>query len=234
MANDVQLVKNLYTELESALFLGDGLSKGEFGCLMNPGQFLNPEPDESLNGSNDMLLQSQMFNLGMDTQFLFTPKASTVDGMYKEIINNAAVPAKVLDADQEQELKDIRTWRINHRQTYDFYKTRYEAAFYNYESHRNSQNPDSTFLATLLSRKNQAKRDWQIEGYKREWDSRGARFLQLTSGDPAVYFQDDLIPRFDNQLRTAPAGQYYNTHFSIHPFHSGTTRILLGWGTKKP
>jgi hypothetical protein len=72
MADNEKIIKVLFSELEKPLFLGDKLTSGQFGTLMQPGQFVSTNLQEQ-DSSEDMAIEYELTNDLLDTSFIYKP-----------------------------------------------------------------------------------------------------------------------------------------------------------------
>src|ERR1041385_8410402 len=162
MANNRQILANLYTMMEQEIF-ADRLSKGEFATLMNPGQFISPNLGEE-NDSDDMAIQAEFANIGLDTSFSYAELPSTVDTTYKEILYSSALPTKTLTTAEETELETIRKWMEVHEADYTLYRDRYYDVLEAYEIEAARPQPDPSRLRRLARLRDDALDTWKRSG----------------------------------------------------------------------
>jgi len=189
MADNLRLLKNIFSELEKPLFLGDGLSSGEFHVLMQPGQFMSTNLKEA-DSSDDMAIQADLTDLLIDTQFIYTTLNGAVSQQYKDILNNAALPYAPLSSDDQAELDKDNQWLVDHKSTYDAFEGYYHDALDAYNQEANSPNPDSSKLSTLQQKVDDTYSDWETMGQKGQYEATKARVIYLISGDPSTMWAD--------------------------------------------
>ena len=90
MADNLRLLKNIFSEMEKPLFLGDGLQHGEFHVLMQPGQFISTNLTE-FDLSDDMSIQASLTDFLIDTQFIYTTFDGSISQQYRDILTNAVL-----------------------------------------------------------------------------------------------------------------------------------------------
>ncbi|PWT80290.1 MAG: hypothetical protein C5B44_05485, partial [Acidobacteria bacterium] len=95
MADNIQIMQNLYSLVENEMFLGDRLSTGEFAAVLNPGQFVSPNLLEK-PGADDMYIQYDLVNQALDTCFLARSLPATISQKYNEVLYFAALPKSAL------------------------------------------------------------------------------------------------------------------------------------------
>jgi hypothetical protein len=196
MADNLRLLKNIFAELEKPLFFGDGLAKGEFHALMQPGQFVSTNLTEA-DGSDDMAIIASLTDDLIDTQFIYTQLNGTVSQQYTDILNNAALPYVPLSAGAQAEIDADTSWLATNQQTYTTYQNYYYDALGAYDQEANSQHPNSARLLQLQANVNQALNNWQTMGKKNLYEAKQARVVYLSSGDPQTMWNG-----FKNNLQS--------------------------------
>jgi hypothetical protein len=227
MADNQKIVRDLYSILEDALFLGDRLTRSEFSLLMQPGQFLSSNLKE-LDSSEDMAIQAELTNDALDTSFLYLPLTGTVSQKYFETLEYAALPKRKLSAAELKEITDIRLWSQQYQSLYETYRDRYFDALDAYESEASAQNPSGSRLRRLAQKRDDALQAWETFGQKQDWQVKQGRLNYLLSGNPEVMW-NDFKKRMSAHLKTAPRrGDYYQTFLipSIAEWNSAST----SWG----
>lgn len=187
MVDNVIFAKNLFSEIENALFFGDKLDEGEMPVLMQPGLFIGNlrESDD-----DDLATQSELLDECLAASFLYDPTPFTLSRLYQDILEFSALPKKTLTSAEEAEISDLLQWLGDNRALYDLYMGRYEEADTLYQAEVNSQDPDNALIGRLRRKRTQARRDWQTFGKKRDYESRQARVIYLYRGDPVSHFQN--------------------------------------------
>jgi len=210
VANNEQLIKNLYKSFEDSIFLGDRLKQSEFGVLMSPGQFVDPTITEPNGGeaSDGMQTQALLCDDRLNTSFLYQTIPGSVSDMYKELLEFAALPRTTLNPAQQRELAEIRNWMAQKEKEYTTYRDRYDDADAAYLSEQKSPIPDEARLKRLKRRRDDAYDAWVTRGYKRDWENRQARLAHLLSGNPETYWEE-LRRRFRDGARLSPRGIEY-------------------------
>jgi hypothetical protein len=220
MADNKQMILNLFGGMQDALFLGDRFSQGEFVAFMQPGQFVSDKLKES-DSSDDMAVISDVSNAIVDSQYVAKYKGTdysnglellgSVSEVYADILRFAAIPYAPLSPSDLLELNQLRTWIANNTPNYELYRNRYFDALDAYEIERMSQNPDGARLRRLKRIADDAFHMWELIGSKREYDIKVGRFIYLTPVDPQTYWAE-LQGRYRDHERVAPKlGTYQQT-----------------------
>lgn len=183
MPDNLKILKNLFAELERPLFLGDGLDKGEFHSLMQPGQFVSTNLREA-DGSDDMAIQASLTDDLIDTQFIYTPLMGSISEQYRLIIENAALPYKELSPKDQAEIDRINTWLAEKEPTYTVFAKYYYDALDAYSQEANSQNPSPGKVQILYEKVRTARNNWQTMGLRGQYEAKQARVIYLLSADP--------------------------------------------------
>lgn len=215
MADNEKIIKVLYTILEDALFLGNRLTKGEFGLLMQPGQFVSDGLKEN-DSSEDMAIQAELTDDVMDTSFLYKPQIGTISQRYFEILEFAALPKRSLTSSDKKEVDDIRSWSQQYEKLYEAYRDRYFDALDAYEAEASAQHPNGSRLRRLAKGRDDSLQAWETFGRKQDWETKQGRLNYLLSGNPEVMW-NEFKKRLNAHLKTAPRrGDYYQT-FLVPP-----------------
>lgn len=224
MADNEKIVRALYTILEDSLFLGDRLTKSEFGLLMQPGQFVSTQLRET-DSSEDMAIQAELIDDIMDTSFLFRPQIGTVSQKYFEVLEYAALPKRNLSKAELKEVQDIRDWSQQYLPLYETYRDRYFDALDAYEAEASAQTPNGSRLRRLARKRDDALQAWETFGKRQDWDIKQGRLNYLLSGNPEVMW-NEFKKRMNAHFKTAPRrGDYYQTFLvpSIAQWDSANT-----------
>ena len=233
MSDNQKIVKNLFYYVEKHLFGADSdsgndlLTRGQFGVMMTPGQFLNPNWNEN-TGSNDMYLQAEFLDEALDTSFTYRPLTSTVSGQYWDALDKVSLRHRPLTAKEKAELRDIESEIAALQPKYDLYASRYDDAAEAYEGELSKQNPNQATLARLLRAMNSARNNWETLGRKSYFDNNLiGRAWQLQTGNPSGEWIK-LRNTFQNATKIAPVGQYQTT--LLNPSIS-TWNTSAGWAS---
>ena len=209
-SRQLQTAKSLFTSLENALFLGDRLSHGQFGVLMQPGQFVSPNIREE-DSTDDMWTQSDLCNEALDSSFLYKPLTYRVGQIYHDILHTSAVPRQASSDDEQEELESLREWVSNHEQLYTQYQRDHYDVLDAYDAERASESPSGARLRRLRSKFDDSLTLWRTLGYKDEYENKSARFAYLSRGGPDVLL-NKLRQRLAFQTKHAPTkGEYFQT-----------------------
>jgi hypothetical protein len=227
MADNLQLLKNIFTELQGPLFLGDGMTTGEFHALLQPGQFISTDLKENA-ASNDMAIQAELANLALDTSFIFKTLNGSVDTIYNDILTQVALPNALISAADQAEITTLTAWITSNQPAYITYQGRYFDALGAYNQEAKMQVPDPTLLQRLQQALNQARSDWQVFGQKNTYERNQARIVYLSEGDPATIF-NNLSNAYANQSQTAPNQTVYQQTF-LSPPVSQWNSANTSWG----
>ncbi|HVU90342.1 MAG TPA: hypothetical protein VHD36_23630 [Pirellulales bacterium] len=210
MADNYQVIGNLYNEMENQLFLGDRLSQGEFACFQSPGQFVSTNLKE-VSGTDDMWIQFDLVDPLLDSTFQRTELPGSISEKFKEILHFSALPTKSATAAEEREIAQIRSWLRSHQAAYDQYADDYDDADRAYQQEANSPTPNAAALAILSRRRTRALTNWSNFGYKRDYENRQATLNQILKGYPQTFWMD--IQNAFGLPQNAPRGDYYSTYF---------------------
>lgn len=145
MADNVQIVKNLFSALEAPLFLGDKLGQGDFSVIMQPGQFVSLHLQEQ-DSSEDMAIQSTLVDTALDTSFVYKELTSTISRTYNDVLSQTALPHKDQDAATLQKIQDLRDWIADNQSTYELFQGKYYDAQDAYETEASNQHPNASKL----------------------------------------------------------------------------------------
>jgi len=220
MADNQQMIINLFGSIQNALFLGDPLASQQCASFLQPGQFLSTNIKEN-PGTKDMYNQAQIANLIYDTSFL-TPYATTdfeqgaqllgaVDQVYSDILNMEALPYQPLTQDQLNEIDSLNTWLSNHEQDYDLYSDLYNEAEEAYATEANSQNPDPTRLNILSQKVSEAQTNWETIGLKDLYENNQGQVVYLSQASPANLWQSFRTRMAQSKMNAPNVGSYYQT-----------------------
>lgn len=236
MADNPKMLLNLFAGMQDALFLGDPLARGEFVSFLQPGQFISTNLVEA-GRSDDMAIQSEISNILIDSSFLNKYQDTTFAGskelpgsvnqVYSDLMNNAALPYKDLDPDTLQEISDIQKWIAANKPNYDLYKGRYYDAVEAYNTEKKSQTPDDDKLQRLQQNITDAANDWQSFGLQGLYDMKMSRLIYLTAPDPTTFWQG-LKDQMNQQKQTSPNRGAYLQTFFIPPVSQWAN---AGWNT---
>ncbi|HYE17378.1 MAG TPA: hypothetical protein VEA69_02980 [Tepidisphaeraceae bacterium] len=207
MADNVRLVGNLFTRLESELFGGDRLNAREFVSLMFPGLFLSTTAGEE-NGSTALFNQSRTLNRALDTSYVMRGLASTIDGTYGEVLEFAALPNKSSTTDQDRALEEHKTALERSDRAYKEYKRRYDRANRDWLTETNRPHPDPSAIAELYAKVEEALQDWLVFGEKEEYEYHLAQFNYLMAGNPRTYWDRRYRTPFTLAEQTSPRGKF--------------------------
>ena len=172
MVDNVQLIKNLFSELEAPLFLGDHLGQGDFSVLMQPGQFVSLNLTEQ-DSSEDMAIQYELTNTALDTSFIFKQLPATIGRVYQDILSQAALPHKDLDQATLDKIRDTKQWISDNQDTYNIMEGKYFDAQDAYDTEASSQHPDGSALRRLKQKLDDAYKAFLP--YKRDMDNQIGR-----------------------------------------------------------
>lgn len=209
MVDNLKILKNLFSELEKPLFLGDGLNNGEFHVLMQPGQFISTSLKQAAN-SQDMLIQSDLVDSIIDTKFIYSPTGGNISEEYEFLMQSAALPYEEVSDEDKKEIDRLNDWLLNNFSTYTVFEKYYFSAADAYDQEANKENPSTTKLQILFQRKNKALNDWLTIGKKIEYENKQARIVYLSSGDPSSLWNQYRTTLQNNQ-QIASNNQYYQT-----------------------
>ncbi len=220
MADNKKMLLNLFSGMQDALFLGDRFVNGEFVSFLQPGQFISQSLQEG-SGTNDMAIQADIANILVDTSFVNkykdidystgTELVGSVDQVYKDVINLAALPYKKMSAETEREIDALRTWIGNNRANYEIYRDQYYDVVNAFETEASKQAPDQGILRRLAQKKTDTFQNWETFGNKKLHDLKTGRFVSLTAPDPSAYWAS-LGVRFQDNIKTSPRyGDYLQT-----------------------
>ena len=226
MPDNKQLIKNLFSGIQDALFLGDPFVHGEFAVLMNPGQFLSPNLTQNA-GSNDMAIQATIANQLFDTSYVYKELLGSVDSVFFDILHHNALPYKPLDPNTIAEMQSLEMWIATNQQSYEMYRDRYYDANDAYFQESLSQFPRPSVLQRLQQKKNDSWQNWVTFGHKQTHENKIGRYIYLTDEDPAGLW-GRLQTQMQAQLQQSPdMGPYYQTF--LHPAISSWNSSSTSW-----
>jgi hypothetical protein len=228
LSDNLKLLKNLFQELEKPLFLGDGLTTGEFHVLMQPGQFVSTNLTQAGN-SDDMAIQAALTNDLIDTQFVYTKLLGTLSNQYLDIINNVALPHQSITQSQQDTLDDDMQWLAKNDAAYTMFANYYYDAIDAYDAEVNSQTPDSGKIQKLYMKLTQASNKWATFGQKDEYERRQGEIQYIESGDPVLMWKRfrDLVNFHSKNASNLGA---YMQNFLIPPVSQWMNKAT-SWGT---
>lgn len=226
MSDNLRLLKNIFTELQGPLFLGDGLISGEFHALLQPGQFISGNIKED-DGSKGMLIQANLANIALDSSFIFKPLLGSLDSIYKDILTEKALPYVALSDSEQAEIKNLTIWLANNEPAYTVYMNRYYDVLDAYNQEANAQVPNQARLQRLQMQLNQARTNWRTFGQKDTYENKQARVVYLSEGDPSEILLD-LENNFQNSTRVYAQTTYQQTF--LQPAVSEWTSPGTSWG----
>lgn len=210
MSNNQNLVQNLYTAMEKPIFLGDRLRSGQFGTLMQPGQYIDTELTQG-DSTDDMHIQASLVDDCLSASFLYQPTGSKISDTYNEILEFAALPSMSASPELQREIQLIRRWKQEHEQKYELYRDRYNDALDAFDAERLSTAPSGSRMRRLAQRRDDALDAWVHRGYKRDWENKQGRLVQILAGSPEAYW-NELRRKLDANKRIAPTrGNYLQT-----------------------
>lgn len=210
MADNVNIMQNLYSLIEDEVFLGDNLDSGEFALLLNPGQFVSPNLKEKA-GSDDMQIQYDLTNQIYDTSFVAKSLVGSVSQKYKEVLYFAALPKSTLNQQQLDQINELKNETDGWQAAYTEYSGRYSDAAAALEQEQNSPNPSPAELQRLQQQLQIAENEWETDGYKLQYENDMAEYRQLLSGNPTTFW--DSIRQKYVSTPSAHKGDYYSTFF---------------------
>ncbi len=213
MADNTDMMRQIFTLLESNVFFGDRLSTGQFVALVSPGQFIstNLKP----NSLNDQRTIWKLTNSTMAASFLWKPTISTVSQLYEEILRFRALPHDPLTPTQQQQLKAIRQQLAQWEFEYEKYRLNWEEADIAL-SKAIANEASEPELVELQRARARAQRQWERYGYKYDFERLRGDEWDLVAADPNAMWQE-FVDRFDAGKRVAPSGDYYLTNLIPHP-----------------
>ncbi len=224
MADELSLVKSLFSSIETNLFYGDQLGTGEFATLMHPGQFISTKLDPDRD-PNDGYTLFENLNDVLDSLFVHSSLDRTVSNVYKEILTFAALPKKALSQQDMADKVAAEAYISAHFDTYQAWKDIFQQADLAYQQALLVEHPDFGEIQRLSNVRATAADFWEQKGNKIEFESRWSDVQYLESGDPRTWFTE-LKKRFDQYARNAPKGPYYTTLLDPAP----KTWDTAGWG----
>lgn len=215
MPDNLKLLKNIFAELEKPLFLGDGITTGEFHALMQPGQFISTNLKEA-DSSNDMAIQAALTDDLIDTQFVYTPLTGAISEQYRIIMDGAALPYRPLTSGEKEEVEELQKWVSANEPTYTVFAMYYYDALDAYSQEANSLNPSPGKVQQLYMKMNKALNDWNTIGKKMQYETAQARVIYILSADPATLW-NEYRNRFAFHNKVSPNRGPYVQNFLIPP-----------------
>lgn len=215
MSDNKAIISNLFTAMEEEIFAGDRLGSREFATIMNPGQFVSTNLTEDPD-SYDMLVQADLANRAIDSQFAYVELSGSVDQIYQDVTEFAKLPRRTITPAQERELQDIRGWMATKESDYVKYRDRYFDALFAYQAETSRPSPDPAVLRRLARTRDDALDTWNRRGWKRDWENRQARLDYLLRGSVETFW-NDLIRRRDAGQQQTPDGKPYKATHLVPP-----------------
>jgi hypothetical protein len=220
MADNRRMILNLFSGMQDALFLGDRFAQGEFVSFLQPGQFVSTDLKEN-GDSDDMWIQSNIANTLIDSTYVNkfqdveysggTELMGSVDQVYYDVLNSAALPYKPLSPGTIAELKVLTEWLSANQANYELYRDRYLDAVEAYDAEAASQNPSPGRLERLRLKKNDAYKNWDVYGQRQMYENKVGRYNSLIPEDPSAFW-NRLRDLYRNQQKNAPKlGPYLQT-----------------------
>jgi hypothetical protein len=220
------LYRQLYTLLEQNVFFGDRLSERQFVTMLVPGQFVSTNLRKE--SPNDRSTLAQLADKSLDSTFLWRPLASTVSGLYREIVEFAALPEKPVD---QRRIKQLASELNGMQDAYDAFRTFYEETD-GALRRAMEQDPVNENLVIELTRKRAtALRNWENpnKGKKTLYETTLGELNQHLSGNPRTFWETEVRQRFVDARQQAPNGDYFPTPWSPHPADWSAS----GWQTMR-
>ncbi|XOK10758.1 hypothetical protein ACI6PO_10590 [Agrobacterium tumefaciens] len=198
--------------LETVIFNGStGGSDREFYTIPHPGIFIDPKLTDRPN-SKDMELISELFNGCFNATLLYNPIPTTVTQTYSDILDQAALPEKVLTSPEKKRLKDLEDGLERMIDAYLKYKQRYDDV--KGEIIRAQVNNEAAdVIAKLQAKLQTALSEWKLRGKKDLFEQSEAEVAYLRSVSPRQHFQK-LKSRFDQHTQTSGVSSYQATYLS--------------------
>ena len=217
MAQNAALIKNIFYYLQTQLFGADAdhgeelLTRGQFGVMMTPGQFVNPTLQEN-EGSFDMWSQWDLLNECLDTSFAYKPLITTITRQYRDALENVALPNRPLTPAEQAELDALGNWIVAHLPQYEVYRDRYYDAFIAYEQERTKQSPNQAILQMLEQKMHSAYQNWDnpVLGEKTLLEDKQALAWSIMTGNPARRWIE-LNQKLTDNRRLASGREYWQT-----------------------
>jgi hypothetical protein len=221
VADNKQMILNLFGSMQDAVFLGDRFAQGEFVSFLQPGQFISTNLLETGN-SEDMAIQSDICKILIDSSYVNKYKDTTyssstellgsVNQVYEDIMMHQALPYEELSADVLDEIATLQDWLKGNNDNYVLNEGRYFDAVEAYDFEAHKKFPDGGKLQRLAQKKLDAMHNWQTFGLKGLYERKLYRLTYLTSPDPTTYW-GTLRDRLTVQQQTAPH-RFYD-HISL-------------------
>lgn len=236
MTDNVKLLKNLFGSMQEAIFLGDPLKEGRFACFMQPGELVPTDIQEN-DSSKDMFLQSVICNKVIDTYIVnrFDKEGfggnkellGSTDELYGQILTRNSVPIRELTDAEEERLEVLRRKMARMESSYEFYRKQENDIKFLLLVEMKKQSPNETIVADLREKLVKARKNWNVMGYKRDYEAAYADLMRIMRVSPSVYMQE-LSDLYDSHRRSDINGNnYLQTFLSIPVSSWGSTR----WNT---
>lgn len=212
--------------LEEVIFNGSTSTiDREFYTIPHPGLFVSPTLTDRPN-SDDMGLISDLFNITFDSTVLFNPQLSSVDQLYSDILQQAALPKAELTNAEQQELDDLEEELLDLFDNYAKYKLRHDEILGEIYRAQEANQP-ADVIAALEAKRQYALQEWKIRGRKNRYENAEAEVAYYRSVSPRRHFLN-LSNRFDQHTALAPnLGNYQSTYLQP-PIHEWSSPYA-GW-----
>jgi hypothetical protein len=217
------LYRQLYTLLEQNVFFGDRLDQREFVTLLSPGQFVSTKLKKT--SSDDQHSLFDLTDKTIDSTFLWRPLTSTVSGLYKEIVEFAALPDKPVDQALIDKLsKDLGAMEP----AYTAYRGYYDEADAAWRKAMSRDPIDENEVIDLSKKRAAALRDWENlnKGRKKIYEDTLGELNHNLAGNPRGFWETEVRQRLADLGRSSTSGaNYFETLLDPHPADWATA----GW-----
>jgi hypothetical protein len=212
MPTDLELMRQMFTVMESNLFFGDRLTERQFVSLVNPGQFISDKLDPS--NASDAYIIASLADKALAASFLYKPLNNTVSKVYGDVLK-AALPHVALTNEQQVLLANSRKQLLAIKPAYDERQKAYNDVDYAYSKAIAGHAADAD-IVRLRQLRAGALSDWQIYGYKDDFEHLQGVVWGLVALDPSRDWAD-AKRQMDSFAESSALGSFYQTNLFPTP-----------------
>jgi hypothetical protein len=212
--NNGDLYRQLYTLLEENAFFGDRLDERQFVTLLVPGQFVSTKLRKT--SADDQHSLFDLTDKAIDSTFLWRPLTSTVSGLYREIVEFAALPEK--DVDQQLIAKLARDLRAM-QGAYEMYRQFFDDADAAWRKAQAQDPPDENLIIETAKKRRNAMRDWENvnKGNKAGYEAVLGELNYHLAGNPRRFWDNEIRQPLIDARRDSTKGSFFETVLDPHP-----------------
>lgn len=239
--DDLKLIKNLFTVVETDFADGDNLARGASKMLIltNPGIGIYPETDES--DIQSLKNQTQKLDQLLNASFVYDNKIGTFSTLYWTIVEKNMVPIFELNKGEQQELERLNAWLLSNASIYQKQSDAYNDALDEYKAvirkdpgdpaqdkfSRKAQAADDAFILRNPYG-NARSRKAQLE--KGNTEQRWTDLLGQKARTRQVYAGREFWPvKLDPPVSSWQTAQWANISYEVNDSQSTSTSSATGW-----